>query len=163
MSGVKTKRQRIVETVVARMQTITVAHGYQTDAGQLVAEWPARYDEAELEAQAAKCALGVCDLPDEVSKESKHSRGATHRLRMQVRIFKRQTTTPAELRAVIGDVVAAVGSDMLWTEELTGIHLAQDTEPAQEGFIVPAEAMEVYAGAVEFVVVYATALFDPYQ
>lgn len=164
MSAQKTKRQRIIEAVVARMQTISIENGYQTDAGALVADHPVRFDDSELEAVAAQVALGVFDLPDEVSKESKHSKGATHRLRIQVRVHKTKgSTKAAELRAIIGDIVDAVGRDILWTDEATGKYLALDTEPAQEGFIVPTEAMEISGGAVEFVVVYATALFDPYQ
>jgi hypothetical protein len=159
----KTKRQRIVELVVARMQSILVAGGYQTDAGSLVEKWPARFDEAELAAQGSKCALGVYDLPDEVSKESKHSKGATHRLRIQVRPFITGGVKDDALRAIIGDIVDAIGKDIMWTDPATGKYTAMDTEPGSEGFVVTTDAMEIAGGAVEFTVVYATALFDPYQ
>jgi hypothetical protein len=163
MSVQKTKRQRIVDAVVARMKTILVANSYQTDAGQLVVPYAVRFDESELAAASAKCALGVFDLIDEVSKASMDSKGATHRMRVQVRVFKSGAMTLEGLRTVIGDVVDAVGKDILWTEQATGKTLAMDTEPAQEGFIVPTEAMEVAAAAVEFIIVFATAVFDPYQ
>lgn len=159
----KTKRQRIVELVVARMQAVRAANGFRTEAGALVEKWAPRFDEKELAAQPSKCALGVYDLPDEVSKESKHSRGSTHRLRFQVRVFITGGVKDDALRAIIGDVVDAVGRDILWTDPETGRPLAMDTEPGSEGFVVPTEAMEVAGGAVEFTVVFATALFDPYQ
>lgn len=159
----KTKRQRIVDAVAARMRGISVANGYETDAGHRVEVWSPRLDEDELKAEPSGCILVVCDLIDSVSKESKHSKGSTHRLSAQVRIFRSKGVKDEALRAVIGDVVAAVGVDILWTEEATGNTLATDTEPAEEGFVIPAEAMEIAAGAVGFTVVYATALFDPYQ
>lgn len=166
----KTKRQRIVDAVVARMQSIRVANGYQSDAGALVEDSPQRFDESDLVEQPSRCALGVYDLPDEVSKESKHSKGATHRMRVQVRVFKSLSVTPAEMRVILGDVVAAVGTDvtrpelygLLWPDE-TGKYLAIDTEPAQEGLLMPEQALETFAAAVEVTIVYATALFDPYQ
>jgi hypothetical protein len=159
----KTKRQRIVDAVVARMQTIRQANGFETDAGALVEPWAVRFDEEELAAQPSKCALAVYDLPDDVSKESKHSKGSTHRLRFQVRAFVTKGDRAEQLRAIIGDIVSAVGSDTHWTEGATGKFLAIDTEPGEEGFVVPQDAMEIAGGAVEFTVVYATALFDPYN
>ena len=159
----KTKRQKIVDAVAARMRGISDADGFETDAGHRVEVWESRLDEKELAAEPSGCVLVVCDTMDEVSKESMHSRGSKHRLSFQVRILRSKGTKDEQLRAVIGDVVAAVGQDILWTEEATGKTLAMDTEPAQEGFVVPDEAMEIAAGAVAFTVVYATALFDPYQ
>lgn len=145
-----TKRQRIFDAVVARMETILTANGYQTDIGANVSEWESRFDEEELPA------LSVCDLPDEVSKDSIHSRGSKHRLLMQVRIFTSKGTKAADLRRMIGDVVRAVGQDLTWGG------LAIDTEPGSEGFVVPKEALEIAGGAVEFTVVFATATFDPF-
>lgn len=159
----KTKRQRIVDAVVARMQSIRTANAFETDAGALVAPWAVRFDEQEIAATPSKCALAVYDLPDDVSKESKHAQGSTHRLRFQVRVFVTKGDKAEHLRAVIGDIVSAVGSDIHWTEEETGKWLAIDTEPGEEGFVVPQEAMEIAGGAVEFTVVYATAVFDPYH
>lgn len=162
----KTKRQRIFDEVVARMRGISVAAGFETDAGALIEPWAVRFDEEELAAQPAKCALAVYDLPDDVSKASVHSKGSTHRLRFQVRIFVTKGDRAEHLRAIIGDVVTAVGSDVHWTETAeggSGKYLAIDTEPGEEGFVVPEEAMEIAGGAVEFTVVYATALFNPYH
>jgi hypothetical protein len=156
MTVLKTKRQKIVEAVVTRMQSIRTANDYQTDIGARVEDWAQRFDEEELKAQPSKAILGVYDLPDEVGKDGKHAIGATHRLRMQVRIFISKATPASALRTMIGDVVKAIGTDMLWG------FLAMDTEPGSEGFIVPTEAMEVAGAAVEFIVVYTTATFDPY-
>lgn len=152
-----TKRQKIVDAVIARMQLIRTENGYETEAGARVEEWAQRFDQAELEEQPGKAIIAVYDLPDEVSKESMHSIGATHRLRMQVRIFISKSTPARELRKMIGDVVKAIGTDILWG------YLARDTEPGSEGFIVPTDSMEVAGAAVEFVVVFNTATFDPYQ
>jgi hypothetical protein len=152
-----TKRQKLVDAVIARMQDIRVESGFQTDVGARVEEWPQRFDEEELREQPSKAIVGVYDMLDEVSKESLHSQGATHRLKIQVRIFITGATPARELRKMVGDVVAAIGADLTWG------YLARDTEPGSEGFIVPTDAMEVAGAAVEFTVVYHTATFDPYQ
>ncbi|MCA1567241.1 MAG: hypothetical protein LC803_16635 [Acidobacteria bacterium] len=146
-----TKRQKIVDAVIVRMQTIRIENGYQTDVGVLVEDWPERFDDDQLPA------LGVCDLPDDITKENKSSLRVTHKLRVQVRFFVRGGTRPRELRKMMGDVVKAVGVDMTWGD------LATDTEPASEGFIIPTEAMIVAGGAVEFIIEYLTDTFDPYQ
>ena len=168
----KTKRQRIVDAVVARMKTIRTANGFETDAGRRVEVWQPRFDERELASEPSKVILVVCDLAAPVSKESKHSKGSTCRLPFQVRILRSKGVRDEALRAVIGDVVSALGRDVtqptldpiLWPEAANvGKYLAVDTEPAEEGFVIPEEAMEIAAGAVAFTVVYATALFDPYQ
>lgn len=151
-----TKRQKIVSAVIARMQAIRTENDYQTDIGARVEDWARRFDEEELAAQPSQAILGVYDLPAEVDKESLHSVGTTHRLRMQVRIFIASDTPATELRKMIGDVVKAIGVDILWN------YLAMDTQPASEGFIVPNDAMEVAGAAVEFIVVYTTATFDPF-
>jgi hypothetical protein len=151
-----TKRQKIVDAVIARMQTIRTANEYETDIGARVEDWARRFDEAELKEQPSKAILGVYDLPDQVDKEGKNSVGVTRRLRMQVRIFISSATPARELRKMIGDVVEAVGTDITWG------YLAMDTEPESEGFIVPNDSMEVAGAAVEFTVVYTTATFDPY-
>lgn len=145
-----TKRQKIVDAVIARLSTISVEAGYETDLGARVEEWPVRFDESEVPA------VGVYDLPDEITKDSLHSRGATHRLKIQVRIFTAKGARARDLRQMIGDVVRGVGEDILWGG------LAMDTEPNSEGLIIPTEAMEVAGAAIEFTVVYNTATFDPY-
>lgn len=172
MSARKTKRQRIFDAVVARMRTITVANGFQSDAGAQVDDWPLRYDEEELAALPAQAALGVYDLPDEVSKASRDAKGSKHSLRVQVRVHQAKALSAAELRVIIGDVVDAVGRDvtqpaldpLLWPEARNGgKYLAMDTQPSQEGLIFPDDALEVSGAAVAFVVEYSTAVFDPYQ
>lgn len=168
----KTKRQRIIDAVIARLKTITVANGFQTDAGAQVDDWPVRFDEEELKALPALAALGVYDLPDEVSKASKHAKGSAHRLRVQVRVHQSAALSAAALRVIVGDVVDAVGRDvtqptldpLLWPEAANdGKYLAMDTAPEQEGLIFPEGALEVSGAAVEFTIEYATAVFDPYQ
>lgn len=172
MSVRKTKRQRIIDAVIARLRTITVANDFQSDAGVQVDDWSTRYDEEELAALAAKAALSVYDLPDEVSKESRHSKGSTHSLRVQVRVHQSKQLSAAALRVILGDVVDAIGRDvtqpsldpLLWPEVGNdGKYLAMDTAPAQEGLIFPEGALEVAGAAVEFTIEYATAVFDPYQ
>jgi hypothetical protein len=146
-----TKRQRIVDKVVERMREIRVANGYQTDVGERVEDWQTQWNEDELDA------LSVCDLPEESTKGNKDAKRTTHRLPVHVRIFISKHTRPAELRKMIGDVVQAVKKDLRWDG------LALDTEPKQDGFVIPDDAFVVAGGAVEFVIEYMTDTFDPFK
>lgn len=150
----KTLRQELVERVVARMQSIRTANGYQTDAGAHVEQWPAGYGEEELRAAPR---LGVCDLPNDATKESMHAESQENRLRVQVRIFTSGAARLDYVRRMIGDVLSAVGADQRWGK------LALHTEPGSDGFVVPQESMSVAGAAVEFVIVYRSKLFNPFE
>ena len=149
----KTLRQELVERVVARMQGISVANGCETDF-QSVEEWPTRYQEDELTAGPR---LGVCDLTNDPATDGQHAERQENRIRFQVRIFVSSATRVTDLRKMIGDVVAAVRTDMRWGK------LALYTEPGQDGFIVPQESLEVAGAAVEFTVVVQSGRFNPYE
>ncbi|HWQ36955.1 MAG TPA: hypothetical protein VNQ79_29255 [Blastocatellia bacterium] len=146
-----TIRQQLVDAVVARMQTISVAGGYETDLGARVADWPRRFHEDELPA------LGVYDLQQQDEKENIGSRRTVHRLPVQIRIFISSDTPARELRRMIGDVERAIGADQRWGG------LAVSTWPRQSGYVIPREAFEIAAAAVEVEIEYLTETFNPFQ
>lgn len=149
-------RQRIVDAVISRMQTISVVNGYQTDLGATVEDWPRRFDEAELEALAAHAAIGVYDLTADSKKEHVESGDTMHRLPFQIRIFAARSVTPRNLRRMIADVILAIGVDQTWGA------LAITTWPGRNGFVVPSESFEISGTAIEFEIQFLTETFNPY-
>jgi hypothetical protein len=145
-----TRRQEIVDAIIARMQLISTANGYATNAGARVEDWPRRFDDSECPA------LGVCDVSEDSDKGDRESEIETRTLTVQVRIFVATNTPARTLRQIIGDVQKAVGVDQYWGELSTG------TWPRRAGMIVPSEAMELAGAAVEFDVVYDTSTFNPF-
>lgn len=150
-----TRRQQIIDAIVLRLQTITTANGYATNAGALVEDWPRRFDDDECPA------LGVCDVTESSDKGDRESGTETHTLTVQVRVFVAANTPAPTLRAIIGDVQKAVGVNQYWSD-LLGEPLATGTWPRRAGMIVPSEAMELAGAAVEFDVQYQTETFNPF-
>lgn len=154
---IDTKRQKLVDAVVARMQQIRVSNGYATDAGERVEDWPRRFDDDELRELASKAALGIFDVTEDSEKADRESAIEVHELTVQVRIFAAADLPARALRAIIGDVQTALGVDQYWSE------LGLGTNPRRAGMIVPKESMELGGAAVEFDIGYLTQTFNPYQ
>ena len=144
-----TLRQKLVDKVVARMQTIRTANGYETNLGDNVEEWLTHRQGDE------GTALGVCDLNNDPELGDKQAGRQTNTLKIQLRIFGAQS--PAELRRMIGDCMKAVKKDLRWSG------LALWTLPGQDGFIIPNDSFEVAGAAVEFAIEYLSNTFDAYE
>lgn len=157
-----TKRQAIVEKVIARLARIQIANGFATDIGSEPAEdWPTRYSEEELR-DATR--LGVFDLTNKSFQEYPKEKKIANVLPMQVRIFHTRQTTPAELRLMMADVMRAIVEDETSGErDATFGGLAVDTKPDEDGFIVPKETFAIDGAAVGFTVEYLTVPFDAYE
>src|SRR5215831_8046867 len=157
-----TKRQQIVDRLIARLGRITIANGFATDIGQTPADdWPTRFTEMDLR-EATR--LGIFDLTAKSFQDYPEEKKILNHLPIQVRIFHARPTTPAELRLMIGDVMRAVIED-----ETTGQRdptfggLAVDTKPDEDGFIVPKETFAIEGAAVGFTVEYLAPPFDAYD
>jgi hypothetical protein len=111
------KRQQIMTALITRLQTITVANGYETDIGANVNEWHVtNFEEAELPA---------VDVRD--TTESVEVRGGNHDYTLSIQIETKVsgTTAAAKMRDVIGDVIKAIGTDPSLGS------LAQNVRPVQ--------------------------------
>src|SRR5215475_614238 len=90
-----TKRQAIVNTMIARLGRIQIANGFATDIGiEPAADWPTRFSEDELRIATR---LGVFDLTNKSFQEYAEEKKIVNILPLQVRIFHSRQTTPAEL------------------------------------------------------------------
>jgi hypothetical protein len=152
----KTLRQKFVDAIVARMQTILTTNGYVTNAGQKVEAWRTHWEEDEL----VDGALGVFDLTNESEKEHRQSLRQKNTLTVQIRIFVAKGSRAEKVRQIEGDVFKAIRSDDRWTVDGKG--MAIETRPKQDGFIIPQDSFEVAAGAVEIEIEYLSNTFDAY-
>lgn len=114
-----TLRQQIVDAIVTRFKTITVANGYQTGLGTRV--FLARPTEPTDE--ECPC-LNIWDVDEDNSRRlnSVHE----HRLKMQVFVYQAGSTVAggAYIRKAVADIFKAIGQDVTWSA------LALDTEPS---------------------------------
>ena len=147
-------RQKIIDAVRARMETIQIANGYQTEIGNRVFVWYAKPLE-----QRFKYALNIKDVSEETEEQltSIHTHTLTIELNLMV---KKDTLTADECRSAIADIITAVGSDRYWNfnSERLVFHTAirgNTMQLEQNG--------ETAAGAsVSLELKYRTASFDPY-
>ncbi len=129
-----TVRQQIITAVIARLQTITVANGYSADLGSDVFEWPG------LPISPNKLPGAIVTDPGGQIEDAGVSGRLDHTLPIEVDLLTRGATAVTAIRALIGDVLAAVGTDPQWSA------LAVDTRCT--GVTIAVEEHEhLFAGA----------------
>lgn len=147
------KRQRIVDAVVARMQTILIANGYATDIGSTVEDWRVNWQDDELPA------ISICDLTAEAANTNEaNPRYTLWQMPLQIRVYAKKGTDAANIREMLKDVQRAIRQDDRWL--VSGIGLAMNTLPLRDGFIIPDDSFEVVGGIVEVEVQFKTNKFD---
>lgn len=152
------KRQKIVDAIVARMATILTANGYDTDLGTLVEDWRIHWQDEDLGSTGA---ISVCDLPAEAAPTEGRAnpQNTIWLMPVQIRFQFRRTDTIAELvRKGIRDINAAIRTDDRWT--VSNVGLAMITRPSKEGPLIPEDSFEIVGGVVEFEVQYITQKFN---
>lgn len=113
-------RQSIITALDTRLRTITIANGYQTNAGQRVFDWLDR-DLADTELDA----IVYRDPANEISQETFSQ--VDNRVRVEIEVkTKSASTTGAQVRKLIEDVYKAIGTD----ETFGG--LAHEAQPVSE-------------------------------
>lgn len=142
-----TVRQQIVTAIDTRLHGILTANGYRTNLGSNVYTWKtepftaSQIPGADIQDGAEDTVFITC---------GEH----LHRLTVNVRVV---STTEADVRKAIADVVQAVGTDV----EFSG--LAQDTGIDTDGSVGQDQRGEtlMYAGRVTLIVEYTSDPFTP--
>jgi hypothetical protein len=102
-----TIRQRIITSLDARLKTILVANGYQTDVGANIFDWRAEaLEESDLPALIYRDTL--CNT--EISNISSY----THRMTVEIIAVVANDTPMAIIRNIIADIDKAIGVDDRW-------------------------------------------------
>lgn len=151
----KSIRQQIVEAVGARLQTITVNSGYQTDIGARATIWNVTpITSRELQG------VDVRDITE--SHVDKITRHTDHTLRIDAEVHaQRGTGTAAYVRNAIADITRAIGTDTHWTVD--GIPLALSTKILKDEMIVDKTDKIVGGAQVQIEIEYRTARFNPFS
>ncbi|HRJ90430.1 MAG TPA: hypothetical protein PLX39_17270 [Pyrinomonadaceae bacterium] len=151
------KRQKLVTAIVARLEEILVADGYETDLGLNVADSKPNWNEADLPA------VSVFDTVADVDFVNGQPTAAQQMFTLPVliRIFLAADDNPATARKYLADVVEAIGTDPFWN--VGGVPLALWTKLTKEGLILPAENLEVAGAAVELEIAYLTQTWNSYS
>lgn len=150
----ESKRQKIINLVIARMQTILISNGFATDLGETVEDWRVNWDDDELPA------LSVCDTTSEEEWFNNQPTATKQFNQMPVllRIFCKSDTRAADLRVMIADMKKAIKADVFWNDGT--IDLAVWTKPKTSGIIVPDESFEIAGAMVEIEIGYFTNIFE---
>lgn len=142
-------RQQILTAIKTRLQTITVANGYETDIGSNVNVWHTTdFQETELPA------IDLRDPAEEVE-----TRGGNHICTLSIEIEAKVsgTTSDVSMRDIIADIIKAVGIDSTFSG------LVQDTRPvSNESFGFNQNSKKVASITMKFESRYIIKKFSPY-
>jgi hypothetical protein len=133
------KRQQIIDAIIARMQGISIANGYGSDLGASVHDFETNFDDEDLPA------LSICDTVTENSliNDQPTATNQIDKMPVQLRIFCKSGTRAAQLRTMISDVNRAIKIDPRWE------NLAMFSLPKRSGIILSEEAFQIGGAAVE--------------
>ena len=145
--------QRLIDKVVARMQTITVAHGYNTDIGVTVRDSEVNWDETELPA------VSVFEGKVMPEPNADNLTFCTRLMPVMIRVaFKRKDDTALDAkyaRHCIQDILKAVGTDKTFDK------LAMTTNPGEHGIeYADAQNLEITGASVEIIIGYHSQKFN---
>lgn len=151
------KRQKLVDAIVARMQTILTINGYATNIGQTVADWNVHWQQAELPA------ISVCDLPANPADSSQDGKldRTIWLMPVQIRIYAVKDADPSNVREMVKDVQRAIRQDPQF--KVSTVPLAMQSWPESEGFMIPEDSFEIDGGVLQFMVQFITRKFDAEQ
>lgn len=143
-------RQRLVDAIMTRLQTITVANGYETNLGARVYEW-------------RTTPLGADEMPGLIFRDTDEVIPQTglveeHEITLEIEMYASSgVATPATTRKAIADVIKCVGADVTFGG------LAQDSVPHPEESIAFEHKDKIVGGVMlKFKVKYLSYRFDPY-
>lgn len=154
-------REKIMAAVVARLETVTTANGYETDLGSSVWLWrdfdSAPFPEGVLEGVSVK------DMRADSSGEGERLGTTRHDLEVTIEGATISTSSVRDKRArkMLADCIKAIGTDRYWT--VSGTRLAWDTRVNSHSIDVK-QGGEVLGGfQLVITIMYRTPDFDPYN
>lgn len=141
-------RQKIVDAVNSRLETILTSNGYETDVGNSVHEWRSRgFAEKELPAIAYYDGGEVQEYSHSYQKRT---------LTIKIHIFASGNDSPKKIRKMMADVEKVIGTDVTWGD------LADQTKPIHCDMEVELEDKRVAGALLIYEIFYQTKRFDPY-
>jgi hypothetical protein len=147
------KRQKIVDAVIARMKLINGSGDYTTDVNDRVEDSRTNWQQDELPA------ISVFDGDAMANPTSPaEGRSVVHEMPILIKGFVEQGTTAAACRTLIKDILTAIRVDDRWT--VSNAALVMQSRPVRESITRNADSFEVEACEVEIGVFYITQKFN---
>jgi hypothetical protein len=147
------KRQKIVDAVIARMKLINGSGDYTTDVNDHVEDSRTNWQQDELPA------ISVFDGDAMANPTSPaEGRSVVHEMPVLIKGFVEQGTTAAACRTLIKDILTAIRVDDRWT--VSNVTLVMQSRPVRESITRNPDSFEVEACEVEIGVLYITQKFN---
>ena len=144
------RRDQIVQAMVTRFKTVTVANGYHSNAGNNCSSWfedpSVTYDQTEVPF------INVRDTKDEI-KVGTVGGLMDHRLTVEIDTSAFGNTADISIRQQIYDVYKAIGSDPYWGG------LAIDTEPGSDEILADMGARKIVQAKITVTIMFRTGFF----
>mgnify|MGYP001423093616 CR=1 FL=1 len=139
-------RQQIMDAVKTRLQSITVANGYNFNLGNNIYEWRIR-----PLAMATLPALVYRDVETDIELIEAHR----NRLNIEIEIISNSSIV--DIRKMIADVYKAIGVDIQWGG------LALNTYPRSDRIMREQEEQTITGAIINIIIEYRTKEWNPYQ
>lgn len=153
-------RQKLVDEIKSRFETITTGNGYETNLGNSVKVWrdmeAAPFPEGELDI------LNIKDVRTESSRDGEPMGTTGHELTVHAEAATKDNSLARDkkCRKFLADMVKAIGTDRKWNDGTDD--LAWDTRIDSTALDVK-QGGEIFGGCqLVFIVKYRTPDFDPY-
>ncbi len=149
-----TKQQKIIDEIVARMQTILTTNGYETNIGVNVEDSRTNWDEAD-----DLPAISVFDGTTQAAEAPDTHSKTIHIMPVMIKCFLKAGATPAaEARSALRDIYAAINTDDRWT--VNNVGLAMITREKSHAIERAENTYEITGAVVEIEVMYITQKFN---
>jgi hypothetical protein len=150
------KRQKIVDAVIARMKLINGAGSYSTNVGSRVEDSRTNWQQDELPA------ISVYDGDAMANPTSPaEAKSVVHEMSVLIKGFTEQGITAAACRTLMKDILTAIRQDPKWI--VAGVPLAMQSRPGREAITRNPDSFEVEGCEVEIAVYYKTEKFNGEQ
>ena len=146
------RRQDIIDAILARFRLIVSTGGYETDLGKNVHVWR---DTATTPFQPEELpALNLRDASNAIEQilYNKHE----HSLTITAQGFVSSSAVAKDVRKCLADLYKAIGVDRKWST------LAFDTLPVGDEFTVQQNGTAIAGFVLTFTVKFRTTSYDPY-
>lgn len=146
------RRQDILDAILARFRLILATSGYETNLGKNVHVWR---DTAQIPFQPEELpALNLRDASNAIEQHlnNKHE----HSLTLTCQGFVASSAVAADVRKCLADLYKAIGVDRKWST------LAFDTLPVGDEFTVQQNGTAIAGFVLTFTVKFRTTSYDPY-
>jgi hypothetical protein len=155
--------QKIITAIVARMQTILTANGFQTNIGAKVRDWETNWQQEDLPA------ISVFTGRTQPQESDPSKRSIMRIMSVTIAVNLERATTAANARIAIADIYQAIRAGNTeanrylfekWPVSTTPPGLAMWSREAGHQIQVPADSLEIIGAQVDLDIMYISSKFN---